>query len=98
MNEKNISPEPGIRIRTLREKIGVTRKQFEKVTGFHAHTLRHLETGSQRLKPTVARMLSNFFIYCFNLGRDEVSEEFLLHGEPELKVQDQEAGYADPQR
>ena len=80
MNKKDISPEPGIRIRLLREKLGFSRKQFETITGFKANTLRHLEKGSQAVSPTTARMLSNFFIYRFGLDDDEASEHYLLHG------------------
>ncbi|MCE3230994.1 MAG: Helix-turn-helix domain [Alphaproteobacteria bacterium] len=80
MNKKNICPEPGKRVRFLRERLGFTRKQFEEVTGFKANTLRHLETGSQELSPTAARMLSNLFIYRFNIEPDEASEDFLLNG------------------
>jgi len=83
MNKKNISPEPGMRVRSLRESLGLTRKKFEEISGFKANTLRHLETGAQRLSPTVARLLSNLFIYRFNMESDEASEYFLLHGEKE---------------
>jgi len=81
MSEKNISPDPGLRIRALRERLGFSRKEFETLTGFKANTLRHLETGSQRVSPTAARMLSIFFIYRFNLEHDEASERYILHGE-----------------
>jgi transcriptional regulator with XRE-family HTH domain len=83
MNKKNISSEPGMRIRLLREQLGLTRKQFETITGFKANTLRHLETGSQLLQATTARMLSNFFIHLFGLGPEKASEDFLLHGKEE---------------
>lgn len=81
MNEKNISPEPGLRIRALREKLGYTRREFEELTGFKANTLRHLETGTQLLTPPAARMLANFFIYRFEMEPEEASEQFILHGE-----------------
>jgi transcriptional regulator with XRE-family HTH domain len=80
MNKKTISPEPGMRVRALREKIGLTRKQFQEETGFKANTLRHIETGNQSLKPTVARMLAIFFTHLFYLSDDEASERVLLHG------------------
>lgn len=83
MNKKTISPEPGIRVRALREQLGLTRKQFEDITGFKSTTLRHLENGGQFLRPTTARMLSNFFIHCFGLEPDEASEHFILNGEKE---------------
>lgn len=83
MNKKNISPEPGMRIRFLREKLGLTRKQFENVTGVKANTLRHLEKGSQELSPTTARSLSIIFIYFFKLPEEEASEHFLLYGKKE---------------
>ena len=81
MNKKNISPEPGMRIRFLRKQLGLTRKQFEDITGVKANTLRHLETGTQALSATTARVLSNLFIYLFGIKADEASEHFLLHGE-----------------
>lgn len=80
MNKKDISPEPGIRIRLLRERLGFSRKQFETLTGFKANTLRHLETGAQAVSPTTARMLSLVFIYRFGMDDDEASENYLLHG------------------
>lgn len=83
MNKKNISHEPGLRIRFLREQLGLTRKQFEAITGFKANTLRHLETGSQLLHATTARMLSNLFIYRFEIEPEKASEHFLLHGKKE---------------
>ena len=83
MNKKNISPEPGMRIRALREQLGLTLKQFEAVAGFKANTLRHLETGSQILQATTARVLSNLFIYRFEIDPQEASEHFLLHGKIE---------------
>lgn len=80
MNKKDISPEPGVRIRLLRERLGFSRKQFETITGFKANTLRHLETGAQPVSPTTARMLSILFIYRFGMDNEEASEHYLLHG------------------
>lgn len=81
MNKKNISPEPGMRIRFLREQLGLTRKQFENITGVKANTLRHLEAGTQVLSPTTARVLSNLFIYLLGIKAEEASENFLLNGD-----------------
>ncbi len=81
MNKKNRSHNPGMRIRSLREQLGLTRKQFEDITGVKANTLRHLETGTQALSPTTARILSNLFIYLFDIKTEEASEHFLLYGE-----------------
>ena len=80
MSKKSISPEPGMRIRFLREQLGLTRKQFENITGVKANTLRHLETGTQALSPTKARSLSIIFIYFFKFPEEESSEDFLLYG------------------
>jgi transcriptional regulator with XRE-family HTH domain len=69
-----------MRVRLLREELGLTRKQFEDITGVKANTLRHLETGTQALSPTTARVLSNLFIYLFGIKAEEASEDFLLNG------------------
>ena len=65
----------------LREKLHLTRQQFEDLTGVKANTLRHIENGSQALSPTKARSLSIIFIYYFKFPEDEASEDFLLYGE-----------------
>jgi transcriptional regulator with XRE-family HTH domain len=83
MNKKNISPEPGLRVRALREKLKLTRKQFEELGGFKAGTLRHLEKGNQAMQVTTARLLSNLFIYRFELSPEEASEHTILHGKNE---------------
>jgi transcriptional regulator with XRE-family HTH domain len=80
MNKKNINPESGLRVRALREKLGLTRKQFEELGGFKAGTLRHLEKGNQAMQATTARMLSNLFIYRFELDPEEASEHVILYG------------------
>jgi transcriptional regulator with XRE-family HTH domain len=81
--KKNISPEPGLRIRRLRKRLKLSRQEFEGLTGVSAHTLRHLETGSQELQPTRARSLAITFIYFFKLPEEEANEHFLLHGNQE---------------
>jgi transcriptional regulator with XRE-family HTH domain len=80
MNKETISPEPGKRIRDLRERLGLTRAQFEEVTGISASTLRYLETGERKLFPLKARLLANLFISVFKLPAHEASEHFLLYG------------------
>jgi len=81
MNENNISPEPGKRIRYLRKKLGLSRAQFEELTGISASTLRYLEIGKRELLPSKARLLSTIFIYRFSLKEEEAGESFLLYGE-----------------
>ena len=83
MKKKNISPEPGLRVRALRAKLGFTRKKFEELGGFKANTLRHLETGAQAMQATTARILSNLFIYRFEMDREEASEHTILYGKKE---------------
>jgi transcriptional regulator with XRE-family HTH domain len=80
MNKKNISPEPGKRIFHLRKKLGLTRSQFEEITGVSGSTLRYLETGQRELVPLKAKLLSNLFISLFNLQEHEASADFLLYG------------------
>ena len=80
MNKDSISTEPGMRVRRLRERLHLTRQQFEKLTGVKANTLRHIETGSQALTPTKARSLSIIFMYYFKFSEEEASEDFLLYG------------------
>jgi len=81
MNEKNISSDPGKRIRYLRKKLGLSRAQFEELTGVSASTLRYLEIGKRELLPPKARLLSTLFIYRFSLNEEEAGEYFLLYGE-----------------
>jgi transcriptional regulator with XRE-family HTH domain len=85
MNKKTISLEPGKRIRNLRESLGLTRVQFEEITGISASTLRYLETGERKLLPLKARLLANLFISVFKLPAHEASETFLLYGAQEKK-------------
>ena len=80
MNTKNISPEPGKRIRHLRERLGLTRSQFEEITGMSGSTLRYLEIGERELSPIKAKLLANLFISLFKLGEHEASANVLLHG------------------
>ncbi len=81
MNKKNTSSEPGERVRELRKKLGLSRAQFEKITGVSASTLRYLETGERDLSPPKARLLSTLFTYRFSLTEEDASEGFLLTGE-----------------
>lgn len=80
MNKKSISPEPGKRIRALREKLGLTRSEFEEITGMSGSTLRYLEIGERELSPLKAKLLANLFISLFKLKEDEASANVLLHG------------------
>ena len=80
MNKKIISPEPGLRVRYLRERLQLTRQEFENLTGISANTLRHLETGTMELLPTKARSLGILFIYFFKLPEEDANEHFLLYG------------------
>lgn len=80
MNKKNISPEPGKRIRCLRERLGLTRSQFEEITGISASTLRYLEIGEREVSPLKAKLLANLFISLFKLKEDEASVDILLYG------------------
>jgi transcriptional regulator with XRE-family HTH domain len=81
MNKKSISPEPGKRIRQIRKKLGLSRIQFEELTGVSASTLRYLEIGARELFPAKARLLATIFIYRFSLKEEEAGEYFLLNGE-----------------
>jgi DNA-binding transcriptional regulator YiaG len=51
MDKKIIPPEPGKRVRDLREKLGLTREEFHKKTGISASTLRAWEVGEAKLAP-----------------------------------------------
>jgi len=85
MNKKNISPEPGKRIRNLRKKLGLTRAQFEEIIGVSGSTLRYLEIGERELSPLKAKLLANLFISLFKLKEHEASANFLLHGDHKVK-------------
>jgi len=80
MNKKNISPEPGLRVRNLRKKLGLTRIEFHKKTGISASTLRAWEVGEVKLSPPKALTLSHMFILLFKLKPEEASQDVLLNG------------------
>lgn len=84
MTKKPISIERGIRIRALREKVSLTRLQFEEMTGMSASTLKSFESGERDLSSSKARLFSNLFSTLFNqvLGHDtyETSFEFIFDG------------------
>jgi transcriptional regulator with XRE-family HTH domain len=81
MNKKNISPEPGLRIRRLREKLGLSRAEFSKITGMSASTMRSLEVGDLELAPSKALLYSHMFVLLFEMDPDEASADVLLYGE-----------------
>jgi transcriptional regulator with XRE-family HTH domain len=83
MNKEVISPEPGKRVRDLREKLGLTREEFHKETGISASTLRAWEVGEVKLAPSKALTLSHMFILLFKLTPEEASVDALLHGKKE---------------
>jgi transcriptional regulator with XRE-family HTH domain len=85
MNKKDISPEPGKRIRLLREKLGVTRAQFNKDTGISASTLRAIEVGEIKLSRGRATTISHMFVLFYGLEPEEASVDVLLHGEEKQK-------------
>ena len=80
MNKDNIMIEQGQRIRFLREKLGLTRIQFNQKTGISASTLRALEVGEIRLSPSKALTLSHMFVFVLGLEPDEASRDILLYG------------------
>lgn len=84
MTRKPISIERGKRIRSLRDKVNLTRLQFEEVTGVSASTLKSFESGDRDLTLSRARLFSNLFSGLFTqiLGNDtyETSFEFIFHG------------------
>lgn len=81
MTKKNISPEPGLRLRRLRESLGISRADFERITGMSASTMRSIEIGKLELPRGKALMYSNMFIFLFNMNADEASVDMLLYGE-----------------
>ena len=81
MNRKNISPEPGLRVRNLRKKLGLTRAEFHKKTGISASTLRAWEVGEVKLSPPKALTLSHMFVLLFKMPPEEASQEVILHGQ-----------------
>jgi transcriptional regulator with XRE-family HTH domain len=80
MNKKSILPEPGLRIRNLRKKLGLTRGEFHEKTGISASTLRAWEVGEAKLSPPKALTLSHMFILLFKLKPEEASQDVLLNG------------------
>jgi transcriptional regulator with XRE-family HTH domain len=91
MNKRNISPEPGKRIRDLREKLGLSREQFHIKTGISASTLRAWEVGEVKLAPSKALTLSHMFVLLFRISPEEASQDVLLHGrKPDKKEADKE--------
>lgn len=80
MKENNIPQDPGQRILDLRKKLGLSRAEFENLTGISANTLRYLETGQRELSVLKARLLSTLFTYRFLFKDIEVTEDYLLFG------------------
>jgi len=84
MAKKPISIERGDRIRTLRDKVRLTRLQFEELTGMSASTLKSFESADRDLTPSKARLFSNLFSSLFTqiLGNDsyETSFDFIFYG------------------
>lgn len=81
MNKKDISPEPGKRIRLLREKLGLTRAQFSEETGISANTLRAIEVGEMILLRPRAVNISHMFILVYELNPKEAGVDVLLYGQ-----------------
>jgi|GEM_PF-3256208 len=73
MNKKNISPEPGLRLRNLREKLGLSRAEFAEITGMSANTMRSVEAGTLELTRSRALMYipicSSMYLGCRTLKR-----------------------------
>ena len=65
----------------LRKKLGLTRSQFEQITGMSASTLKYFENGERKVSLQKAKLLSNLFTFVLKLDDNEASVEFLLHGE-----------------
>ena len=80
MSKKDISPEPGKRIRFLREKLGLTRAQFSKDTGVSANTLRAIEVGEMKLARSRATTISHMFVLLYELDPEEAGVDVLLYG------------------
>lgn len=78
---KKKSLEIGKRILYLRKKLGLTRSQFEQITGMSASTLKYFENGERKVSLQKAKLLSNLFTFVLKLDDNEASVEFLLHGE-----------------
>ncbi len=81
MNKKNIPREPGLRLRNLREQLGLSRAEFAAITGTSASTMRSLEIGNLELAPSKALLYSNLFMYMFEVDSDEASSDMILYGE-----------------
>ena len=81
MKKKDISPEPGKRIRLLREKLGLTRAQFSKETGISASTLRAIEVGEVKLFRPKATIISHMFVLLYRLTPEEAGVDVLLYGQ-----------------
>jgi transcriptional regulator with XRE-family HTH domain len=81
MIKKNISPEPGLRLRYLRDGLGLSRAEFAEITGMSANTMRSIEVGNLKLTRPKALMYSNMFIYVLELDFSEASVDMLLYGE-----------------
>lgn len=80
MDKANIALERGRRLLALRKKAGLSRGEFEEITGMSAHTLRYFENGERMLPLLKAKLLSNLFIHVLGLNPEEASVDFLLHG------------------
>lgn len=81
MIKKNISPDPGLRLRHLREKLGLSRAEFSEITGMSASTMRSIEVGDLELSPSKALLYSHIFTLLFEMDPKEASADVLLYGE-----------------
>jgi transcriptional regulator with XRE-family HTH domain len=84
MAKNPISLERGLRIRAIREKLKLSRLQFEEMTGMSASTLKSFESAERDLTPPKARLFSNLFSSLFiqMLGSDtyETSFDYIFYG------------------
>lgn len=76
MVRKKISIERGQRLRSFRERAGLTRLEFSQKTGVSVNTLKSLELGDRELSSQKTLLFSNLFAL---MGID-VSFDFLFYG------------------
>jgi transcriptional regulator with XRE-family HTH domain len=81
--------EPAKRIRKIREKLKLTRKEFWKLTGISPSTLYKIEIGESPVTWSRAKLFATLFIYKLHVSPFEAREEVILTGKlpDDLKLQ-----------
>jgi len=79
MNDNN-PKTPGMRIRALRMKLGMTREMFCHQSGISVGTLVSWEVGRRNISKVYAMLLSHILINDFGVNPEKASMDMILYG------------------